>query len=122
MPTYCYVCPECGQTQEMVRALREREELPTCACRTVMVRDFGAERANVGDRPYRRPIVSNSLAINPSQIPEHKRLFPDIQITPEGQPIFESYRQHDTYLKKCGFVKNPQTRRPRGTRIATAAK
>jgi len=127
MPTYCYVCPECGRTEEIVRSIRDKEVVPECDCDELdglipMIRDYAAERVNVGDREYRRPIVSNALAISPSQITEHRRLFPDIQVTPEGQPVFTSYRQHDAYLKKIGAVKNPQRIRNRGKRIATGTK
>lgn len=87
-----------------------------------MVRDFGAEKANVGDREYRRPIVSHALGINPSQAAEHRRLFPDIKLKDDSYPVFTSYRQHDDYLKKIGAVKNPQRIRNRGKRLATDGK
>jgi len=87
-----------------------------------MVRDYGAERANVGDREYHRPIVSHALGINPRQAAEHRRLFPDIKLQDDSYPVFTSYRQHDAYLKKIGAVKNPQKIRNRGKRIATGTK
>lgn len=82
-----------------------------------MVRDYRSERANVGDREYRRPIVSQSLAVGPHQVAEHRRQFPDIEITDEGCPVFRSYRQHDAYLKKIGAVKRPQKIRNRGRKL-----
>lgn len=60
-----------------------------------------------GVRDYKTPLISQSLAMNPSQIAEHKKHFPDVEVTPDGCPVFTNYRQHDEYLEKTGFVKNP---------------
>lgn len=103
--------------------MRDPDQSPVCDCRgELMARDYQAERANIGDREYRRPIVSHSLAVSPQQVAEHRRAFPDIKMTDDGCPVFTSYRQHDTYLKKIGAVKKPQRIRNRGKRIATGAK
>lgn len=118
MPAYCYVCQWCGRREEIVRSMRDPEQVPICGCRgELMAREFQAECVNVGDREYRKPIVSNALAVSPNQVVEHRQLFPDIEMTPEGQPVFRDYRQHDAYLKKIGAVKNPQRQRSRGKRI-----
>ena len=44
--------------------------------------------------------------MNLSQIAEHNKLFPDIEVTPLGQPVFKSFKQHDKYLEKTGFYKS----------------
>jgi putative FmdB family regulatory protein len=112
MPTYCFVCPECGFTGETVRPLKEYYKPFKCSeCKTEMVRDYQAEAVNISGRDYRRPIVSDSLAISPEQIAEHKQLFPDIQVTSEGQPVFDNYSQHNKYLEKTGFRKKRKRRR-----------
>jgi len=66
---------------------------------------------------YRRPIISDSLAINPSQIPEHKKRFPNIEITPDGRPIFDNFTKHENYLQATGFVKHKQKIRKKATQI-----
>ena len=112
MPTYCFRCPECETTGETRRPPEDYYKPFKCPnCRTEMVRDFRAEKVNSGNRDYSRPIISDSLAINPEQIPEHKRLFPDIEVTSQGQPVLDNYKKHDNYLKKCGFVKPPKRNR-----------
>ncbi len=121
MPTYCFICPECERTEEVVIGMRDRKDR-VCECGSEMVRDYCAERPNIGDREYRRPIHSDSLAIMPHQVAEHKRKYPNINIDNEGRPIFTSFRQHDQYLKDTGFVKHPQRIRRRGKKIATAQK
>lgn len=94
--------------------MKDPDQSPICDCRgELMTRDYASERANIGDREYRSPIVSDSLAVSPAQITEHKRHFPDIEMTPEGQLVFRSYRQHDDYLKKIGATKNRQKIRKR---------
>jgi len=57
-----------------------------------------------GDYEY----ISDSLAISPDQIKEHREQFPDIDVLPDGRIRFTSFRQHDKYLKKTGFRKVPQ--------------
>lgn len=123
MPTYAYQCRYCGGKKEVLRSMRDKEIVPYCTCSgETMNRDYESERVNAGDREYRRPIVSHSLAVSPQQVGEHRRAFPDIKITDEGCPVFSSYRQHDAYLKKIGAVKQPQKIRNRGKRIATQGK
>jgi predicted RNA-binding Zn-ribbon protein involved in translation (DUF1610 family) len=78
-------CPQCGKGMRWDMAIRIR-----------------------GETYYARPIISQSLAMHPSQIEEHRKLFPDIKVTPDGCPIFDNYKDHDNYLKATGFVKNPK--------------
>ena len=60
---------------------------------------------NVKSESYAKPIISDSLAMNPDQIPEHRERFPDVEVTAAGQPVFKSFKQHEAYLKKTGFYK-----------------
>ena len=71
-----------------------------------------------GQKQYRRQIVSDSIAMNPYQIAEHRQLFPDIQVTGEGQPVFDNFADHEKYLEKCNVEKVPGKRKKRGKRIA----
>jgi len=122
MPTYCFICPECGQTTELIRPISQCSDPVTCECGGTMNRDFYTERPNIGDREYARAIHSDALAVNPSQRAEHKEKFPDVPLDNECRPVFTSYRQHETYLKKIGAVKQRQRIRRRGTRKITTAK
>lgn len=122
MPTYCYVCKGCGARSEVVRPMRDSGEPVSCSCGGKVIRDHHAEKPNVGDREYARPIHSDALAIMPHQVAEHKKKFPDIKIDSECRPVFDSYRAHDAYLDKCGYVKHRQKPRRRGRKIATARK
>ena len=80
MPLYCYRCQTCGEQRE----------------------DF----AHVGStqQGYRKDVLSDTLGISPSQIPEHKRLFPDVDVLPDGRIRFENHHQRKKYLKATGFV------------------
>ncbi|KKM90483.1 hypothetical protein LCGC14_1238160 [marine sediment metagenome] len=79
-------------------------------------RDFVSERGGQGNVNYAKPRVSDSLAMNPEQIPEHNRLFPDIKVLADGRPTFDNVQQQDKYLKATGFHKLPQKIRNRGKR------
>jgi len=118
MPMYNYICDECGRTMRDVRPMKDRNKQTACECGHKMRRDWSGQQTNIGGDVYRKPIVSDSLAINPSQIQEHREMFPDVKVHPDGRPEFTSFRQHENYLKKTGFVKAPQRiRRSRGTRL-----
>ncbi|KKL56115.1 hypothetical protein LCGC14_2248650 [marine sediment metagenome] len=52
--------------------------------------------------------ISDSLAINPSQIAEHHAMFPDVDVLSDGRIRFTSVRQQSKYIDKCGFQKLPQ--------------
>jgi putative FmdB family regulatory protein len=120
MPFYCYACPECAHTDEIVKSMAERFKEEKCPkCGTVMERDYVAEKPTHHSGGYSRPIVSDSLAMHPDQIAEHRRMFPDVKVTPEGQPVFENFQQHDSYLKKIGAVKNPAKMKKKGVRVTT---
>jgi len=106
-----------------MRSMSQCSEPHDCLeCGCEMQRDYHSERANVGDREYHRPIVSDTLAINPEQIPEHRRKFPDVKVLPDGRPVFDSFRKHEDYLKKSGVVKHPQRIRRRAKRVKTTSK
>ena len=113
LPLYTYHCGTCGKQREVIHSMNETE-LPAC-CGKLMYRSYQVDLPNIGNRDYRKPIISDSLAINPEQIPKHRKMFPDIQVTPEGQPVFDNFSQHEKYLKDTGFVKTPQRRRKRFT-------
>lgn len=56
-------------------------------------------------KQYSKPIVSQSLAINPCQAAEHRRMFPYIKLVDDQFPVFDNYQEHDAYLNEAGFVK-----------------
>lgn len=121
MPRYCYLCPECDRKEEVVRPMSDSESTWRCIiCDEDMERDYQAEMPLVGagNRSYHKPIVSDSLAMNPNQIPEHRRLFPNVQVTSEGQPVFDNFSDHEKYLQKCNIVKEPQRKKKCGKRIS----
>lgn len=124
MPMYTFKCPECGYSKEVFRPMEESDLCVPCdgeyACKqSLMQRDFAADLFHTAGDTYRTPIISDSLAVSVDQIDEHKKLFPDVEITKEGQPVFRSYKQHETYLEKTGFVKQPQKKRRQGAKKIT---
>jgi len=118
MPTYTFYCYKCRKHKEVFRPMGEAREPEFCNCGQEMVRDFRRDLVNVGDKDYARPIHSDSLAIMPSQVAEHKRDHPDIKLDSECRPVFTSYRQHNKYLDKCGFEKQRQRIRKRTKKLA----
>ena len=124
MPMYSFICPRCGHSKEIFRPMREADKSVPCdgehACKkSLMQRDFAADLFHTASDSYKTPIVSDSLAVSVDQIEEHKQVFPDVKITDQGQPVMESYSQHEKYLKKVGFIKSPQKKRRQGAKKIT---
>lgn len=108
MPTYVYSCPNCQWLDEIVKPMSECTSNETCRqCGTVMERDYRAETPGVvsGATHNARPIHSDSLAILPDQVSEHRRLYPDIDLDGACRPIFTSVKQREKYLDARGVVK-----------------
>ena len=115
---YDFSCPKCGIVKEIVRMISERDEPVVCDCGAQMKRKYGFRVSAGRKQRYARSIVSDSLAISVDQIEEHRKKFPDIQITPEGQPVFDNYEDHNRYLEACNIQKLPQKIKRKGKRIA----
>lgn len=62
--------------------------------------------------------ISSSLAVSPDQVDAHRKMFPDIDVLPDGRLHFTSTRSQERYCDKTGFYKERQRTKPRGTRIA----
>ena len=106
MPCYAYRCPECGYTDETVKSMVDSMRTELCKhCGAVMCRDYAAEGFHTPADSYTRELHSDALAIHPSQVEEHKRMYPDVPVDKECRPVFSNYKQHDKYLEKRGIVK-----------------
>ena len=118
---YSFICEKCGQKRVQLREVELRNDPLICLCGELMHRDFQTDLPAVGGgaKKYRKPIISDSLAINPNQVGEHRKLFPDVKILDDGRPVFEDFKTHDAYLEKTGFVKQRQKTKHR-TKKATA--
>ncbi len=60
------------------------------------------------NRYYNKPLHSDSLAIAKSQVAEHNRRWPHIEIDSEFRPVFTNFKDHDKYLQETGFCKIQQ--------------
>ena len=118
---YDFSCPRCRAVTELIVPMsdaKSREYVECKQCGSMMQRDFSRIRVSKGGKQYGKQIVSDSLAMNPNQIAEHRRMFPNVQVTKEGQPVFDNFTEHEAYLKKCNIVKKPKSKKKKGRRIA----
>ena len=106
MPVYSFMCPECDYTCEVTRPMKDSGKPVFCLCGLEMRRDFATDFINTGNKDYGKPIHSDALAISPSQRAEHEKKFPDIKLDSQCRPIFDNFRKHEDYMKKCGIVKH----------------
>jgi len=120
MPIYVFKCPGCEERVQETLPMSQSQDAPNCEqCGQVTQRDYGSEHAHTAPDSYAHTKWSDSLAVSIDQIGEHRRAFPEVKIDAQGRPGFDSYQQHDAYLKKTGFVKQPNKRGKRhATRIS----
>jgi len=117
MPVYSFVCSKCYESEERVLSMEKADEPQFCKCGYQMRRNFQADIPHAAN-DYRRPIHSDSLAINPEQRAEHEKLFPNIKLDDQCRPVFDKFSTHEKYMKDCNIVKERQKTKPRGKRIA----
>ncbi len=111
MPIHNFSCPECG-TKIEDNTSKGIHKCPEC--RSDMNWDCGNVGISEGDYNH----TSASLAINPCQTKAHKKLFPGIDVKPDGQIHFNSVKQQSDYCDKTGFTKMPQKIKQKGVRIS----
>lgn len=86
-----YLCPECGIILE-------------CVTRSIV----NDNKPEIMGTPYKTPIHSDALAMQPDQVAEHKKLFPNIPIDDQNRPVFTNSKDHQVYMDKCGIKKQTQ--------------
>lgn len=101
-----YICPNC----EKDLVLKTESDGSDEVCEDVSggtLQIMGAE--------YKNPIHSDSLALSPDQVAQHKKDFPDIEIDDQCRPVFTHKKTHEEYMDKCGIVKQRQkTKKSKG--------
>ncbi len=68
-----------------------------------MERDIRRERCASTDQEYLTPVLSESVGCRPDQVAEHRRRFPDVPVTDQGQVVFTSHNQRRRVLKTLGY-------------------
>lgn len=109
MATHRFVCDGCVITVEDTNM--NVHQCPQC--HEDMRIDFMVTAAR-GDYNH----ISNSLAISPDQVNAHRKLFPDVDVLPDGRLHFKSVKSQERYCDKTGFHKERQRTKPQGSRIA----
>lgn len=114
MPIYGFKCYEHNTCEDVLCGVLEipivgSNKCPKCPeCGKDMERDFSPGRGGQTSTKYGSGVISQAMAISPDQIEEHNKLFPGVEVLPDGCIKFNSYQQHDKYLKETGFHKLPQ--------------
>ena len=109
MVVHRFIC-DCGNVVEDTNT----KGVHKCSeCGADMRWDLGGNVSGCSDYEH----ISESLGIHPDQIQEHRKLFPNIDVIPDGRLRFTSTKQQERYANTCGFDKKRQRIRKRGIRI-----
>jgi putative FmdB family regulatory protein len=103
MPVYCFICPFCDDTLEVVRSIGDRERATECRCGGRMVRDINAENVHSTDLPYQKTIYSDAMAVDPGQVAEFRKENPNLTVLKDGRVAVESHSDHKRVMKQLGF-------------------
>ncbi len=110
MAIHNFSCPECGTKIEDTTS-KGIHKCPECGS------DMNWDCGNVGISEGDYSHTSASLAINPCQIKAHRKLFPGIDVLPDGQIHFDSPKKQSKYCDQTGFDKVPQKIKRKGVKI-----
>ena len=104
MPVYSYQCQTCQNCMDIYRPVRDRNRSVNCrkeGCDGRAKRLF--HTVNSTQQDYAQPVLSDSMGVNPDQVPEHRRNFPDVPITDDGRVICKSHHDKKRIMKILGF-------------------
>lgn len=114
MPRYDYYCKNCDVIFEIIKSMKDCNSEELCPdCENIMVKQFMGQNIGTSNKSMKE-IVSHGLAMCPSQIPEHNKLFPDIKVRSDGCPVFDDIKKYDDYMNRTGIFKERQRSRKRG--------
>jgi len=108
MPTYTYRC-KCGSVFDAIVPIRERNKPQKCPdCGGKGRRDEQSEFASAGkfnELMVDRPRWSEAMGVNPEQIPQAMKMFPDSVYHPKTGALLIRNRQHKLKeMKRRGYA------------------
>lgn len=106
MPEYTFICDDCGSRETTHASMSNAPKPGKCsACGGKQYQDYGVPMilgASSG-----KSILSQSMAVSPQQVSEHRDKFPDVGVHSDGVLEFKSQKQKDNYMEKTGFYQPP---------------
>lgn len=104
MPIYEYKCQDCGIVFEQYSNIPTRNRKRTCKCGGKADRIICQGACRVSELMKDNPRWSDSMGINPDQLGEARKLFPDSTYDSEGRLLIKN-RQHKLYeMKRRGLI------------------
>lgn len=108
MIVHSFICDNCHRKIEDTDTT-VIHKCPTCG------QDMRWDLTGIGIAQGDYHHISESLAIHPDQTAEHREMFPQVGVLPDGRLEFDSVRVQQRYAEKCGFHKKP--RRSKGRKL-----
>lgn len=105
MPTYEFVCDQCGHREDKVRAMAKRDQTSACPiCSTgVLARDVLASMKPHTDTGYNQPVYSDAMGVHPSQVTEMRQKFPHHEYLDDGRAVVRSHTQREKMMRELGM-------------------
>jgi putative FmdB family regulatory protein len=108
VPRYSFKCSKCGMIFDHIVPSVHRNEAQVCpGCDGPANRDVAVEYASMGnvDAPCKENTrYSNSMGVNPEQIPAAEKAFPGSEYHPDGRLIIHSRQHKISEMKRRGMI------------------
>lgn len=102
MPIYCYKCPDGHVTEDFCHKIGAKPRIACDVCGKYAKRNIGCEQKNT-DCVYNER-YSDSMGVNPDQIPVAKKTFPGSEYLSDGRLIVESRSDKLKKMKERGLM------------------
>lgn len=106
MPFYWYKC-KCGKEFDSFSSIKKRNKPQKCpSCGGKATRDIASEFANFGrvnELMVDRPRYSDAMGINPDQLNEFRKHYPDSVYDDEGRLLVRNRAHKKREMKRRGY-------------------
>lgn len=104
MPLYDYKCRKCGRIFEKIESMKNYMKDQKCKCggKGKRVLTIGENRAD--ELMKDNPRWSEAMGINPDQLPEFRKVFPDSTYDSRGRLLIKNRAHKLLEMKRRGYV------------------
>lgn len=104
MPRYDYQCQKCGDIFEKIEPMKNYMKSQECKCGGKAERILTTGECKADALMMDNPRWSEAMGINPDQLPEFKKAFPDSTYDKRGRLLIKNRAHKLLEMKRRGYV------------------